>query len=158
MHVGSGLPIGEGGLAALGRGSKAFRDAAADYRRLNAMVVASQADALAKAAATPLNLHQLWMTGLPRHDLVTRSLDRLPDDLAVRSRSCATGSAAAGSSSCGRDRDDVRTGFDDAQRDWLATWCRRHDAVLGVREGAGGPAGSLHAAVHAVRRLGALGP
>ena len=45
------------------------------------MVAASRADALAKAAATPLNLHQLWLTGLPRHDLVTRSLEPLPADL-----------------------------------------------------------------------------
>ena len=45
------------------------------------MVVASRADALAKAAGTPLNLQQLWLTGLPRHDLVTRRQDALPADL-----------------------------------------------------------------------------
>ena len=54
-----------GPLEVVRRGSTAFKDLASDYRRLNAMVVASRADALAKAAATPLNLQQLWLTGLP---------------------------------------------------------------------------------------------
>ena len=142
VHVGTGLPIGPTGLAELDRGSKAFRDAAADYRRLNVMVAASQGDALAKAAATPLHLHHLWITGLPRHDLVTRSLDRLPDDLRRQEEQL-------------RDRLDGRRllvlwprpgrrahPFDEAQRDWLAAWCSRHDVVLGVREAAVDLAGS----------------
>ncbi len=45
------------------------------------MVVASRADALAKSASTPLNLHQMWLTGLPRHDLVVGSFEALPGDL-----------------------------------------------------------------------------
>jgi hypothetical protein len=143
VHLGTGLPVGRTGLAALPRGSKAFRDAATDYRRLNAMVVASQADALAKAAATPLNLHQLWLTGLPRHDLVTRAYDALPDDLRRAEHEL-------------RVRLDGRRlvvlwprpgrpawRFSDTERDRLAEWCRRHDAVLGVREGAVDRSGSL---------------
>ena len=143
VHVGSGVPIGEGGLAALDRGSQAFRDAAADYRRLNAMVVASQADALAKAAATPLNLHQLWMTGLPRHDLVTSRHDALPVDLRQAEQEL-------------RDRLGDRrlvvlwprpgrspSTFSDSEREWLASWCQRQDAVLGVRESQVDRPGSL---------------
>ena len=142
VHVGTGLPIGQGGLAALDRGSKAFRDAASDYRRLNVMVAASRADAFAKAAATPLNLHQLWVTGLPRHDLVTRSLDRLPDDLRhqeqdLRDRLAGRRLLVLWPRPGRRPRP-----FDDAQRDWLAAWCGRHDAVLGVREAAVDRAGS----------------
>ncbi len=68
------------------------------------MVVASRADALAKAAATPLNLHQMWLTGLPRHDLVVRAFDALPDDLRAPSRRCATGWPGAGCWCCGRGR------------------------------------------------------
>ena len=81
LNLGSGLPLGPGPLQRMRRGSRAFQDLAGDYRRLHAMVVASRADALAKSASTPLNLHQMWLTGLPRHDLVVGSFEALPGDL-----------------------------------------------------------------------------
>ena len=117
------------------RGSAAFQDLASDYRRVHAMLAASHADALARAAATPLGLHQMWLTGLPRHDLVTRHSRPCPLTCARRAvaaraprRPPPAGAVAAAGSP-------ART-FSDEERDWLAAWCRRHDAVLGVREGA----------------------
>ena len=86
VHLGGGLPLGPGPLQLVRRGSRAFQDLATDYRRLHAMVVASRADALAKAASPRSNLHQLWLTGLPRHDLVARPSEALPGDLREPSR------------------------------------------------------------------------
>ena len=159
VHVGSGLPDRRPDRAGAGRGSNAFTDAASDYRRLNAMVAASQGRRAGQGAATPLNLHQLWLTGLPRHDLVTRRRTRCPTTCAGRSRSSATGSEAGGCWCCGRDPGrSPHAPSTTAQRDWLAAWCRRHDVVLGVREAPVDRAGSWTQPLHAARGLGALGP
>ena len=143
VNLGSGLPLGPGPLERVPRGSTAFKDLATDYRRLNAMVVASRADALAKAAGTPLNLHQLWLTGLPRHDLVTRDFEALPDDLrraeqALRDRLAGRRLVVLWPAP-GR----PARSYSDVERGRLAAWCERHDAVLGVREGAVDRPGSL---------------
>ena len=55
VHVGSGLSTSPTGLASLRQGSAAQLEFAADYRRLQVMVAASHADALAKAAGTPFD-------------------------------------------------------------------------------------------------------
>ncbi len=134
VHVGSGLPIGPGPLARLRRGTGVYVDLASDYRRLHAMLAASRADALARAAATPVELHRMWVTGLPRHDLVVRDVDALPDDL--RDAETALRTRLGGRRlvvlwpRAGR----PPRPFSEIEREWLADWCRRHDAVLGVRE------------------------
>ena len=143
VHLGSGLPVGRGPLERMPRGSKALQDLAADYRRLNAMVVASRADAMAKAAGTPLNLHQLWLTGVPRHDLVTRAYDALPDDLRRAEQDLRRRLGGRRLVVLWPRPDRPARQFSDAERDRLAEWCRRHDAVLGVREGAVDRSGSL---------------
>ncbi len=143
VHLGSGLPVGPGPLERARRGSNAFKSLATDYRRLNAMVVASRADALAKAAGTPLNLHQLWLTGLPRHDLVTREYDALPDDLRTAERELRDRLAGRRLVMLWPRADRPARAFSDAESDRLTAWCRRHDVVLGVREGAVDRPGSL---------------
>ena len=45
-----------------------------------------------------------------------------------------------------------------AERDWLAAWCRRHDAVLGVREGAVDRAGSHTSCLMPHRGVEPVGP
>ncbi len=143
VHLGGGLPVGPGPFESMTRGSSGFKALSTDFRRLNAMVVASRADALAKAASTPLNLHQLWLTGLPRQDLVTWPFELLPEDL---QRSEAQLRAGLG------DRRLVvfwpRPGrparhFSEREVHWLLDWSRRSGAVLGVREAAVDRVGSL---------------
>ncbi|WP_310529515.1 rhamnan synthesis F family protein [Nocardioides sp.] len=73
IHAGLGLPVVPHSAAVHPEG---------EWRKLKAMAVASQADALVRAAAEPeLELRQMWATGLPRHDLVV--VERLPADLAA---------------------------------------------------------------------------
>jgi hypothetical protein len=98
---------------------------------------------MAKAAATPLNLHQLWPTGLPRHDLVTRALDALPGDLQsaehdLRERLAGRRLVLLWTRSAG-----PALTLAGHERERLLLWCRDHDAVLGVRETAVDRPGSL---------------
>jgi hypothetical protein len=143
LHLGSGLPISPGPLEVLHRGSRRFRELAADYRRLNAMVVAGPGDAMAKAAATPLNLHHLWPTGLPRHDLVTRGIDALPDDLRSSERELRDRLAGRRLVLLWTRPDRTSMTFTDQECHRLLAWCRDNDAVLGVRETAVDRPGSL---------------
>ena len=142
VHVGGGLPIGPGPLSLMRRGTSAYVQLATDYRRLHAVLAAGRAEAMARAAGSPLGLHQFWLTGLPRHDLVTRPMELLPDDLRRAEQAL-------------RDRLHGRRllllwpragrparPFASEERAWLADWCRRHDAVIGVREGIVDRAGS----------------
>ena len=73
IHAGLGLPVVPHSSSVHPEG---------EWRKLKAMAVASQADALVRAAADPdLELGQMWATGLPRHDFLLA--ERLPADLAA---------------------------------------------------------------------------
>jgi hypothetical protein len=135
VHVGAGLPIGPTPLSLIRRGTDAYVNLASDYRRLHAVLAASRADALARAASTPLGLHQVWLTGLPRHDLVVRGLDALPDDLRTAELSLRQRLGGRRLLVLWPRPGRPARSFTENERTWLADWCRRHDTVLGVREG-----------------------
>jgi hypothetical protein len=124
VHVGGGLPIGPPRLTP---------DELEGEARLAARAVASHAEALARAASSPRpGLDHLWVTGLPRHDLVVRA--SLPGDLA---REEADLRARLG----GRrllvfwPRPGAKPpGLDTAELGRLADWATAHHAVIGVRE------------------------
>ena len=158
VHVGSGLPIGPPRCRAAPR-----LDAPSSDARRATTGACTRWWRPARPTRWPRrpprrsSLHQLWLTGLPRHDLVTRACDGLPDDLRAPEQElrdrlgrppagravAATGSARPHPSTT-------------AERDWLAAWCRRHDVVLGVREGAVDRAGQPDTQT-ARRRIGAWG-
>jgi hypothetical protein len=124
VHVGGGLPIGPPGLTA---------DELEGESRLAARAVASHAEALARAAASlRVGLEHLWLTGLPRHDLLVRST--LPPDLAQEETTL-------------RDRLGGRRllvlwprpgaaapMLEPVQLDRLASWAGEHGVLVGVRE------------------------
>ena len=121
VHLGVGLPS----LA-----HAASADPEGEWRKLRAMAVASQADALVRAAAEPdLELSQMWATGLPRHDVLLSS--RLPDDLAVeevRIRERVGGRRLVvwwTAEACAHTADEVAR---------IGAWAREHDVAIGVRE------------------------
>jgi hypothetical protein len=121
IHAGIGLPV----LAHF-----ASADPEGEWRKLKAMAVASQADALVRAAAEPeLELRQMWATGLPRHDLLL-AMD-LPVDLAAeeaRLRERVGGRRLVvwwTAGPCHHTADEIAR---------LSEWARAHDVVIGVRE------------------------
>jgi hypothetical protein len=124
VHVGGGLPIGP---PRLDHGEQEGES------RLMARAVASHAEALARAAASPrAGLDHLWLTGLPRHDLIVRA--DLPEDLTREEAAL-------------RERLDGRRllvfwprpgsippSLEPGQLGRLADWASLHDTVIGVRE------------------------
>lgn len=101
-----------------------------EWRKLKAMAVVSQADALARAASDgDLQLRKMWATGLPRHDLMVNG--QLPADLAAAE---ATLRERVG------DRRFVVWWADGGAQhtpdeiDRIEAWASAHDVVIGVRE------------------------
>ena len=134
-----GCPIGPRGWRAGRGGRRRSRTLAADYRRLNAMVVGQPGrrdgqGGRHSAQPAPAVAHRA-PTARPGHP----RLAVCPRTSASARSSCATGSTVGGCSCCGRDRDAVRTR---STRPSASGWRRgvdRHDVVLGVREGSGRP-------------------
>ena len=131
VQLGGGLPVSAASTAP---------GPADEEARLAARAVASRAEALARAAGGSLTLEQHWLTGLPRHDLVTRKtlpaeLEREQEALVERldgRRLLVFWPRVAG----------VWAPLEPSELDRLADWARRHDAVVGVRETAVDRAGS----------------
>jgi hypothetical protein len=121
VHTGLGLPVVPHAAATHPDG---------EWRKLTAMAVGSQADALVRAAADPdLALSRSWLTGLPRHDLLVTAL--LPPDLAAEE---ARLRERVG------DRRLVVWWVQDGCRhapeevDRIQKWAQAHDVVVGIRE------------------------
>jgi hypothetical protein len=121
MHPGLGLPVLPHSASAHAEG---------EWRKLKAMAVVSQADALVRAAADPdLGLGQMWATGLPRHDLLLT--ERLPADLAAEE--CRLRDRIGdrrlvvwwARHTCHHTPDEIAR---------IGAWARAHDVAIGIRE------------------------
>ena len=56
-------------------------DTASENKRLRSVISASDVDRLAMTAAYwPMTFHDIWVTGLPRHDMIMAPEDALPQD------------------------------------------------------------------------------
>ncbi|MFD1824940.1 CDP-glycerol glycerophosphotransferase family protein [Mumia zhuanghuii] len=104
-----------------------------------AVITSSHTDSLSmKAAFHPLTLDQMWRTGLPRNDFVTREDSRLPVDL------LASVERLRGEVGDRRlvmflptfknDQAKAYYEFSDDEIGWLADWCARENVVIGIRE------------------------
>lgn len=121
IHAGLGLPVLPHSASAHAEG---------EWRKLRAMAVVSQADALVRTAADPdLGLGQMWATGLPRHDLVlterppadqAREESRLRDLIGERRLVVWWASNA-----CHHTPDEIAR---------IGAWARAHDVAIGIRE------------------------
>jgi hypothetical protein len=111
----------------------ALAGSAAENARYRAVIAPTGVAALATAANSyPLTIHQVWTTGLPRHDFITRPEEQLPEDLraelaAVRDlvgdRRLVLLFPAEGGLGYQFTRDEVA---------WLRTWVAHTDSVLGA--------------------------
>ena len=138
INLWHGIPLKRIGIASLDQQDQiAFRKS--DNDRLRAIISASEVDRLAMTAAyAPKIYDDIWMTGLPRHDFITKPEADLPDFLKAQLDDVRqlTG---------GRDlilfcptfRNDQKKGyynFKPEQVAALAKWLRKHNMVMGIRE------------------------
>jgi CDP-glycerol glycerophosphotransferase (TagB/SpsB family) len=125
-----------------------------EHARHHAVIASSKMDQLAMTAAfSPLPLDQIWITGLPRNDVVVCDEQRLPSDFAQQLEALRTqlegrrlvlfaptfrnGQAAA------------YYPFTAQQRAQLVACLERHNAVMGIREHMADNAHSYSAALMA---------
>jgi CDP-glycerol glycerophosphotransferase (TagB/SpsB family) len=138
VNLWHGIPLKRFGFASLD--TVDHRDVVAREHAMNRCVIASsEMDRLAMTAAFyPLTFDDVWVTGLPRNDLLLRPDDRLPSDLAAQQASLRAevgdrrlvlylptfrNAQAAGAYR-----------FSSEEKAFLADWCDRQGAVIGVRE------------------------
>src|SRR5699024_3376752 len=110
-----------------------------EHRKCRAVIAASKVDAMAMAAAFyPLSYNDIWLTGLPRHDFITRPLQELPAHL--REQSARLEKRLEGRRlvvfvpTFRQGQGEACYRCDEDGLVWLKRWLDRHHAVLGVRE------------------------
>ncbi|MBW9214096.1 CDP-glycerol glycerophosphotransferase family protein [Mumia sp. zg.B53] len=104
-----------------------------------AVITSSRIDALAmKAAFSPLDLNQMWITGLPRNDFIVRDEHRLPDDMRAAMdrlrREAAGRRLVMFLPTFKNDQEKAYYAFSDDEIAWLRDWCEQEGVVIGVRE------------------------
>jgi CDP-glycerol glycerophosphotransferase (TagB/SpsB family) len=139
VNLWHGIPLKRFGSAMVSQAVEDDPVIMRNNRGCRAVVTSSKVDALTMATAFyPLSLADMWPTGLPRNDMITRAEDRLPEDLRATEA---------------RLREEVGDRrlvlflptFKDGQADSyhrfredevraLGEWAAAHNAVLGVRE------------------------
>ena len=138
INLWHGIPLKRIGTASLDLADK--RDAmSAQNLRLRSVISASDVDRLAMSSAfSPLPIEDIWLTGLPRHDFVTKPEAELPEFL--RDQLSELLQLSAGRKMvlfCPTFRNDQENGyynFTQSQVDQLTLWLTKHDMIMGIRE------------------------
>jgi CDP-glycerol glycerophosphotransferase (TagB/SpsB family) len=140
INLWHGIPLKRIGYASLDMRER-LEALAEEHRQCRAVISSSRVDALAMTAAFyPLSYESIWITGLPRHDFITRDLERLPAHLreqAERLQALTQGRRLVLFAPTFRnEHGGEQTWYDFRPEElaWLHAWLARHDAVLGVRE------------------------
>jgi CDP-glycerol glycerophosphotransferase (TagB/SpsB family) len=131
---------------------------AGEHRKCRAVIAASEVDGMAMASAFyPLTYNDVWITGLPRHDFITRPGDELPAHLreqAARLESLLGGRRLVLFVPTFRQgQEEAYYAFSSAELAWLQQWLEKNDAVLGMREHM---ADTAHVYATALGAIGAL--
>jgi CDP-glycerol glycerophosphotransferase (TagB/SpsB family) len=138
INLWHGVPLKRIGYVSLDMRDK-LGALAEEHRKCRAVIAASRVDAMAMASAFyPLTYDDVWITGLPRHDFITRPHDELPMHLreqAGRLEQLLDGRRLVLFVPTFRQaqREAYYT-FSATELAWLQQWLDRHNAVIGVRE------------------------
>ncbi|MFC0246145.1 CDP-glycerol glycerophosphotransferase family protein [Falsochrobactrum ovis] len=138
INLWHGIPLKRIGYASLDQADNLER-LAKEHSRSKAVISSSKVDTLAMASGFyPLSYHDIWMTGLPRHDFIVREFDRLPQDLQaeeLRLRKSVGGRRLILFCPTFRNgQNGAGYKFSEAELSALADWLQQNNAVLGVRE------------------------
>jgi CDP-glycerol glycerophosphotransferase (TagB/SpsB family) len=138
INLWHGIPLKRIGYASLDMQDK-LDALGAEHAKCRAVISSSRVDSMAMASAFyPLSYNQVWCTGLPRNDFITRNFDRLPADL--RDESARLDALCAGRRlflyvpTFKAGQADAYYRFTELELAALHAWLRRNNAVLGVRE------------------------
>lgn len=106
---------------------------------LKSVICASNVDRLAMTSAYwPLTYHDMWLTGLPRHDFITQEFDQLPTHL--QDQACALEKCLEGrklilfAPTFRNDHKDAYYAFSNDEVKLLSDFLDQNNLVLGVRE------------------------
>ena len=133
-----GIPLKRFGWAAHGTPQQR-QNLGRHHEACRAVITSSKIDRLAMTAAFhPLAFQEAWPTGLPRSDFILRATELLPPDLRAaeeRLRQEVGDRRLVMFLPTFKDgQEDAYYAFSDAEISHLADWCKRHDAVIGLRE------------------------
>ncbi|MEP5762701.1 MAG: CDP-glycerol glycerophosphotransferase family protein [Litoreibacter sp.] len=138
VNLWHGIPLKRIGVASLDLADKS-EAMIVQNRHLRSVISSSDVDRLAMSSAfAPLPLEDIWLTGLPRHDFITKPEAELPDFLYDQLNDLRQ--LTAGRKMilfCPTFRNDQENGyysFTQDQIDRLTDWLTKHDMILGVRE------------------------
>ncbi|WP_233832737.1 CDP-glycerol glycerophosphotransferase family protein [Paraburkholderia sp. ZP32-5] len=138
INLWHGIPLKRVGYASIDTAS--HRDhLEAEHVYNHAIIASSKMDQLAMTASFyPLTFHDIWVTGLPRNDHITREETRLPTDFQAQLaqlRKVLDGRRLVLFAPTFRSAQaQSYYAFSDAERQALADCLNAHGAVLGIRE------------------------
>ena len=138
INLWHGIPLKRIGYASLDNISYLL-PISAEHARCHAVICSSKLDRLAMAAAFyPLTFHDMWITGLPRNDMILRPEEMLPKDMQsqlARLREVISGRKLILFAPTFRNaQKEAYYHFSDSEIQQLSECLSRHGAVLGVRE------------------------
>ena len=138
INLWHGIPLKRIGMASLDLGDQRA-ERVLDNRQLRAVICASDVDRLAMSAAyAPKAYEDIWVTGLPRHDFITKPEIDLPAFLRNQLTDIAQLTGGRGLILfCPTFRNDQKDGYYNFTPDQVATlskWLTKHNMVMGIRE------------------------
>lgn len=133
-----GIPLKRIGYTSLDQATQVDK-LTVENERLTSVIAASDVDRLAMTAAYyPLTFHDIWVTGLPRHDLILSPEDQLPQDFAGRAaqlrRSLQGRKFVLFAPTFRADQEKGYYRFTEDEVRQLADWLTRNNMAMGIRE------------------------
>lgn len=133
-----GIPLKRIGYASLDEAAN-LKDVAAENKRLKSVIAASDVDRLAMATAYwPLTYHDVWVTGLPRHDFILASENDLPSDFLLRTEKLKSRLQGRKfllfAPTFRANQANGYYSFSEEEVQQLTDWLTQHNFVMGIRE------------------------
>lgn len=133
-----GIPLKRIGHTSLDQASQLDK-LTAENKRLKSVISSSDVDRLAMASAYwPMTFHDIWVTGLPRHDMILGPAETLPKDFAIRAerlKSRLQGRKFLLFAPTFRaDQTDGYYSFSKDEVQALTDWLTRNNMAMGIRE------------------------
>ena len=139
INLWHGIPLKRFGSAMVSAATELDPVVVRNNRGCRAVVTSSRVDTLAMSTAfLPLSMADLWPTGLPRNDFITKPTELLPEDLRETEQrlrdEVGDRRLVMFLPTFKQGQEDSYYRFTPAEIDALGAWAEEHHAVLGVRE------------------------